>query len=150
MTNQARGGFTFIEVILILLVVVLGLLGAIGLASYGSVLASRAQGNSLGMITAVSIANDQQPLLDPAVSGDWLCTPLNLDATGTTTGDASGYVNGFYVVRHEVSEPEDIIAKSGTKVYARRCTVQATVYQTTGGRQIATFVTQIVRQRGTP
>lgn len=149
MTN--RRGFTFIEVILILLVVVLGLLGAIALASYGGTLASRAQGTALGMATAVSVAADQAPLLDPAVAADWSCTPLDIDTpTGTATGSAKGYINGFYIVRSESSAAEDIIARSGATVLARTCAVRVEVFNATGGRSLATFATQIVRQRGTP
>lgn len=150
-TTKATCGFTLFEVMLILLVVMLGVLGAVGLVSYGMVLASKAQGTSLGMPTAVAVANDPRPLLGAATASDWTYAPLNMDdVANNLTGSASGFINGFYVVRTEKSVPADVIATSGGKVYARYCSVAVDVHEAFHGKIVASFNTQIVRQRGAP
>lgn len=143
-------GFTLLEVVLILLVVVMGLLGVVGLVAYGMNLASRSQGMTLGMATAISVAHDPEPLLDASMTASWSCTPLDIDTPGIATGSATGFVNGFYVVRSETSAASDIVASSGPKVYVRWCSVQVDVYDSMKGRPIAAYNTQLLRQRGTP
>lgn len=161
MSGTSRGGFTFVEVLAILLVVVLGLLGVVGLVSYAMLKAGHVQAGATGMATAESVALDPTPLLAAATAGDWSYTPYDMnDATASRvlTSQAKGYVNGYYVVRNERSDngpdpaaPLDIIAKgaNGT-VYVRSALVEVDVFEALGGRRAASYTTRILRQRGTP
>jgi len=147
-----RDGFTFVEVLILLVVITIGLVGAIGLITYGTRLSSKAQGELIGMATAVSVAMDPQPRLPADTAANWTYTPYAFDAGGIATSTATGFINGLYVQRTETSkDPQDIIARSpGGQVYARSALVEVTVYETIGGAEVASFTTRIVRQRETP
>lgn len=150
---RARTGFTFIEVLTILLVISVGLFGVVGLVAYGMRTASRAQGESIAMATAVSIADDPQPLLDPATAADWTYAPYDFDAAGDVESLATGYVNGLFVRRRESSTAADVAARASAAprhVYARSALVEVTVSEAVGGREVASFTTRVTRQRGMP
>lgn len=150
-SRAVREGFTFIEVLVILIVVGVGLMGAIGLISYGTRLSSKSQGEAVGMATAVSVATDPLPRLDPRLASGWSYTPYDFDGNGVMTSTARGFVNGVYVERIETSGPVDVIARSTAgRVTARSANVAVTVYETISGAEIAAFTTRIVRQRGSP
>jgi hypothetical protein len=149
--HQHRSGFTFVEVLIILLVIVIGLLGVAALVAFGTSLVTRVNANITGMATAMSVATDPQPYLDPNLAGEWTYSPYMLSGGGQQTSVASGFINGFYVVRTETSAIPDILAVSANHVvYARSANVNVQVYDTFKGRVVATFVTRIVRQKGTP
>jgi len=157
MTARPRDpGFTLLEVLAILLVVVIGLLSVIALVSYAMHKASLMQGASTGLATAESVALDPTPALDPAVAGDWSYTPYAMNTTGATQqSTARGYVNGFYVVRTETSRPEDVVAQgkdaSGSPaVFVRSANVSVDVFESMGGKIVASYTTRILRQRGRP
>lgn len=145
-----RPGFTFIEVICILLVVSFGLLGVIGLVSYGMSIAAKTQGSTTGLSTAVSVAMDPRPFVPQVLASDWDYTPYDMDGSGALTSTAKGYINGFWVERTETSTDADVIARSGSVVHARAATVSVDVFETFRGNAVAAYTTQIVRQRGAP
>jgi prepilin-type N-terminal cleavage/methylation domain-containing protein len=148
-----RAGFTFLEVLCTLLVVTIGLMGVIGLIAYGNRLNSAAQAGAIATATAISVAYDPQPRLDPAVASNWSYTPYNFnDTAGLQTSNAMGFINGMYVTRVETSAPADILARSPItlQVYARSALVDVTVYETIGGAVAAQFTTRIVRQQEAP
>jgi prepilin-type N-terminal cleavage/methylation domain-containing protein len=146
-----RRGFTFIEVLVILIVVSIGLMGAIGLISYGTRLGSKSQAEAIALSTAVSVATDPLPRMDPRLASGWTYTPYDFDGNGTMTSIAKGFINGVYVERTETSLPGDVIARGlDTRVQARSARVDVTVYESISGSEVASFTTRIVRQRGSP
>ena len=151
-TDQGRAAFSFVEVICILLIVGIGLTGVVGVVAYGLIIAAKSQGRSTGMITAMSIANDPYPLLDPAMSADWKCVDYcasNMDGAGTLTGKTSGFINGYYVERTETSTDADIVARDlSNHVHVRSALVVVDVYDTVKGSLIASYNTRLLRQRG--
>lgn len=147
-----KHGFTLVEVIAILLVVVLGLFSVTGLFIYGLRLANRAQASSTAMATAMGIAVDDAPLLDPAVSV-WSRTATYGMDDSSGSALASGYVNGYYVIRREEAPEADIITGApGTPagVGARSVHVDVDVYEAQGGEHLASYTTRFVRTRSTP
>jgi prepilin-type N-terminal cleavage/methylation domain-containing protein len=118
-----RRGFTFIEVLACLLVLGLGVAAAVGMVMYGVLLATRAQGKSTGMATAMSIAVDPEPLL-PA---------------GSTWNGREGSINSFYVVRTE--GPAAVVAPGFTTA-----TVSVDVYDSFKGRPVTSYSTRVLRQ----
>lgn len=151
--GSLRTGFTFIEVLILLMVISVGLTGVIGLIVYGSRLASKAQAETIAMATAISVANDPRPMLDAAMAGEWSYTPYDFDNnTGTLTSTARGYVNGLYLRRVETTTPADIIARSAIDglVYARSALVEVDAFETVGGSVVTSYVKRIVRQRAAP
>jgi hypothetical protein len=150
MSAAPRRGFTFIEVICILLVVSLGLMAAVGLMSYGLQLAARSRGEQLGLPTAVSVAQDPTPLLAPRNQPGWTYTPYPISSTGTQVAIAHGVINGFWVERTETSTDDDIIASDAGVVYMRSAAVVVDVFDASAGQLVASFTTRIIRQRGSP
>lgn len=152
--SVGRKAFTLIEVVCILLVITVGLVSVLGLVSYGMVLAARTQGAVTGMATAVTVATDPTPWLDPELAADWTYTTYDMDnqvPNATLTSLAEGYVNGYFVERTETSlNAVDIVAVSGATVFIRSASVSVEVYETLKGSRVASYTTQILRQRGTP
>jgi Tfp pilus assembly protein PilV len=146
-----KDGFTFIEVLAILLVVSLGLFTIVGILAVAQRLSFKALAQSTGMATAVTVAADLHPWLDPTAS-DWIATDPDLDAPSYAV-NASGFVNGWYVERQEVSATADIVATDAVTnhVILRSAQVQVQVYETVSKtQQVTGYVTRILRQRGTP
>lgn len=143
-----RRGFTFIETLCVLLVVTAGLLGVLGLVQWGLGTASRAQGRMTGFATAVSVANDPQPMR----ALEWSYTPYAFDDATSfeVTSTARGFLNGYWVVRTEKSRASDVIASHNNKVYMRSALVTVEVSGSLNGAVLATYQTRIVRQRGEP
>lgn len=146
-----RSAFTFIEVLVILVVVGIGLMGAVGLIAYGARLGSKSQSEAIAMSTATAVAVDPRPLLAPDIASGWTYAPYDLDGTGDLSSTAKGFINGVYVERIETSGDADIATRSTAgRVTARSARVSVTVYETISGDEITSFVTRIVRQRGAP
>lgn len=83
-----RSGFTLIEVLAIILVLVLGIFSAIALLRYGVHLARDAQAAALALPTAMTVMRDVSPLGVPA------------DDFAKDGADSwEGYVNGMWVER---------------------------------------------------
>jgi len=161
MIRRSASAFTFIEVLCVLLVVIVGIGGVVSLVAYGMEVASRARGETTGLATAISIAKDPDPspMLPSDVAADWTPpTPaIDINQDRDISSQAMGFVNGFYVIRKEESKfPQDVIAASGTAgtpgytVYVRSCRVEVNVYESFNGNVAASYVTRIVRQRGRP
>lgn len=153
MTSPSRGGFTFMEVLCMVLVVGVGMAGVVSLVIYGTSVASRVRGATLGMATAVSVAKDARPLLADGMAADWSYTDYAAtfdDLSSEQTSLARGYINGFYVERRESSQPQDVIRTPGStgRVYVRSARVAVDVYEAVNGRRVASFATRILRQRG--
>lgn len=149
--TRRPSAFTLIEVLVILLVVTLGLAAAIGLIAYGARLSSKAQGEAIGMATAVTVAYDPLPRVATEMAAGWSYTPYDFDGAATVTSTATGFINGLYVVRTETSTAADVIARAAdSHVYARSARVDVTVYETIQGAEITSFTTRIVRQRESP
>ncbi len=144
------GAFTLIEVLAILLVVSIGLAAAIGLVTYALKLSLDAQGRSTAMATAMTVAIDADPLLDPDLASDWQeVSTYTFDAASGTTV-TRGLINGYYAIRTESADSFGILAQEGATVHARAVRVDVDVFETLGGRMLASFSTQVVRQRGGP
>jgi prepilin-type N-terminal cleavage/methylation domain-containing protein len=146
-----RAGFTFIEVICVLMIVGIGMLSVVGVTAYGLMTASKSQGEITGLATAMSVAADPQPFVPAEVAGDWTYTPYSMNGTGTLTSTARGYLNGFYTVRTETSSDADIVAVDPSgMVYVRSAEVSVDVYDTIKGNVVASYSTRITRQRPAP
>lgn len=161
MSRRSPLAFTFIEVLCVLLIVVVGIGGVVALVAYGMDVASRARSETTGLATAISIAKDADPgsFLPPEIAADWTPpTPaIDIDLTSNISSESKGFVNGFYVIRKEDSKyPQDVLAASGTAgtpgyaVYARSARVEVNVYESFNGSLAASYVTRIIRQRGRP
>lgn len=113
-----RRGLTFIEVLLCLLVLGLGMLSAIALARYGTGIAQQSIFDSLAWPTAASVmANARQDALGAGGVLDW-----------TRSGASwSGYVNGLYV-RRTLSDPVDPVDAAGRALGVHFRTVTVEVY----------------------
>jgi Tfp pilus assembly protein PilV len=148
---QKRTGFTLIEVLAILVIIGVGLFSVIALVSYGTRKAGITQVQAIAMATAVSVAYDPTPRLDPVIAVDWIYTPYDINASGNVTSTARGNINGTFVERIETSTDADVIARTaGGQVQARSARVDVTVWETYKGDELASFVTRIVRQAETP
>jgi hypothetical protein len=121
MKNSAHSAYTLLDVLASLLVLSMALAGAIALIGYGLKLTSRLQSESLGWVTAHTIASDP----DPPGTLDWTATPTL----------AKGYLNGFYCTRETIST--DVVAG---KLKAQ--TVKVTVYETMGGGTVAAVLSR--------
>jgi len=121
-----RPGFTFFEVLAALVVLTIGVFSAITLVVYGLRLSALANGRATGMATAVSVAADAAPLLGP-------------DHTWTGGANASGRLNGFWVTR-----VEDDRQAAGPELVS--AAVHVDVYESLGGRLVASFDTRILRR----
>lgn len=141
-------GFTFIETLCVLLVVTTGLLGVLGLVKWGLGTAAKAQGRLTGFATALSVANDPQPLH----ALEWTYTPYNFDdaASFEVSSTGRGFLNGYWVVRTEKSRATDVVATHGGSVYMRSALVTVEVFGSLNGAVLATHQIRIVRQRGEP
>jgi type II secretory pathway pseudopilin PulG len=143
---RVRQGFTLVEVMAMLLIAILGLISVTGLFLYASESAKKAQVASSAMITAISVAYDDSPWLDPSVAGTWTVTGTlpNLSATG--------WVNGYWVTRAETGLPADVIATDPASVpvanvvVMRSTRVDVVVRFTPGGNPVASFSTRLIRQ----
>jgi hypothetical protein len=145
-----RRAFTLIEVLAILLVVAIGLAAATGLFTYALKLSFDVQARSTAMSTAMTVAVDGTPLLDPDLAGDWQVVSSYAFDDPTGTAVTRGLINGYYAVRSERSDTTDIIAQDGAVVHARAVQVDVDVFETVGGRLMASYSTRMVRQRGGP
>lgn len=151
MVKNPLCAFTFVEVLLVVLVIGMGLLSVSALVIYGGRLSSRSQSESIAMATAVSVANDPTPLLDPVIASDWSPGSYSFDATGPVSATTTGFINGVYVKRIESSTAGDILARSAAgKVYARSVLVDVSIYDTFMGSEVASFTTRLIRQRKGP
>jgi prepilin-type N-terminal cleavage/methylation domain-containing protein len=129
--SPATSGFSFIEILACLLILGLGVTAAVGMVMYGVLMASRAQGRATGMATAMSVAADPTPLLPK--SSTW---------NGVKgSGEASGYINNFYVVRHETRSQDMVLPDGFTSSL-----VSVDVYDTFQGHAITSFQTRVLRQ----
>lgn len=128
-----RLGFTFIEVLACLLILSLGLAAAFGLALYIQLVAVRAQAKSTAMPTAISVATDPLPLMHQTLSQQWK------SGTGTT----SGWVNGYYVIRTELSGTSQPCAGFES------VPVSVDVYDGSHGI-VASYTSRQIRQAPTP
>ncbi len=127
----SRCGFSFVEILACLIVLVLGITSAVSLVMYGVLLAARAQGKATGMATAMSIAADATPLL-----------PENRTWNGTKgSGEASGYINNYFVVRHEVPSSD-----MNLPIGFVSSVVTVDVYDTFQGHPITSYTTRVLRQ----
>jgi hypothetical protein len=124
-------GFTFVEILACLLVLGLGVTAAVGMVMYGVFLAARAQGKATGMATALSVAVDPTPLLPP--NATW--------SGHAGSGEADGYINNFYVIRHETSS-NDIALPAGFQASV----VTVDVFDAFKGRPVASYTTRALRQ----
>lgn len=147
-TRLDSRGFTFVEVMAILLVVTIGIGGVVALVMYGTRLSSRAQAETISMATAISVAHDPQP----ALALDWVYNPIDINSPNSQSAESRGYVNGLYVVRRESSTPIDIIARSTIDglVHARSSLVEVSVYEAMLGDPVTSYATRIVRIRKAP
>lgn len=81
-------GFSFLEVLCVLLILTLGMLSAVALLRYGLRLSQAAQSASLAYPTARSLLHDAKPL--GVAAADW---------SSPSASTWQGYVNGMWVKR---------------------------------------------------
>jgi len=125
--RSRRSAFTLVEVLLVLLVLSIGMLAALGMVTYGLLLAKLSVGRSSGLATAMTVAVDATPAVsDP---GDWI--------PGLPT--ASGYVNGYYVTRTETPYPAPAPGMDCVHV-------SVDVYETLQGRLVASYDQNLIKQ----
>lgn len=143
-----RSGFTFVEVLAVLLVVTIGIGGVVALVMYGARKSSRAQAAAIAMATAVSVAHDPTP----AVALDWTPASIAMDADNPEPAESRGYVNGLYVVRTESSVAADIVARSAVdgRVHARSVLVEVRISEAMLGDPVASYAMRFVRLRKAP
>lgn len=141
-SRTAVNGFTYIEVLAATFILVIGMFAIIGLVVYGLVQARRAQGHATGMVTAMSIAVDPSPLAESGAwnASEWNRASYDLTANRTITCDTSGWVNGYYVTRHESSVADDLVGS------VRSVSVSVEVREATGGIPVASYSTRLLRQ----
>lgn len=132
--SAGRRGFTFIEVLACLLVLAVGVGSAAGMAVYGVTIASRAQARATAMATALTVAVDPTPLLP---------TGAVWTAPGAGSGDASGWINGYWVVRRESIDTRPAPGFTAGPVHVD-------VYEAVRGRLVASYSTRVVRQESAP
>jgi len=126
-----RRGFTFIEVLLCLLVLSMGMLSAIAIARYGTSIAQEAITSNLAWPTATSVmCNARQDELGAAGVLDWT-------KSGTTW---SGYVNGLYVRRTitDAVDPADP-ATPGSHLGLRFRTITVDVFSSAESGEFVRF-----------
>ncbi len=145
-----RRAFTLIETLAVLLVVSIGLAAAIGLFGTALRVSVLAQGRSTAMATAMSVAVDPTPLLDPDLASDWTQVSTYAMDASSGTAEEHGYINGFWVVRRESTASSDVLATDAGVVHARLVSVDVDVSEVTGGRILASFTTSFVRTRNQP
>ncbi len=133
--KRSAAGFTFIETLACLLVLSLGIAGAIGLTFYALLMGSQAQGKATGMATAMTLAIDPAPLMHATASARW----RSAGAVGTT----DGWINGFYAIRTETAGPQ---AAPGFADDA----VSVDVYDGVRGSLLASYTTWVMRQAFSP
>jgi len=131
MSSRLREGFSFVEILACLLVLTLGVTAAVGMVMYGVLIAARAQGRATGMATAMSVAYDPTPLLPSGAT--W--------TSSTGSGEASGYINNVYVVRHETPSADMTLPDGFVS-----SVVDVDVYDTFRGHAITSFTTRVLRQ----
>ncbi len=123
-----EAGFSLVEILACLLVLVIGTLSTVAMVAYGISLTNVAQGRATGMATAMSIAVDYAPLVPNGC---------------TWSGDnfsAKGYVNGFYVTRTE--QAGDPVP--GTSI--RTALVEVDVFETLQGRLVTSYRQRVIRE----
>lgn len=122
---SASRGFTMIEVLASVLVLVVGMLSVVGMVAWGIKRASLAQAASTAMATALTVVDDAEPLL----RADWT-------AFG---GTAQGYLNGYYVRRTEstAGTSPDLQAHGLVSVQ-----INVDVYESLGGQPVASLSTR--------
>lgn len=137
-----NSGFTYIEVLAATFILVIGMFAIVGLVVYGLVQARHAQGHATGMVTAMSIAVDPSPLAESGAwnNSGWNRASYDLTANRAILCDTSGWVNGYYVTRHESSVASDLI---GT---VRSVAVSVEVREASGGVPVASYSTRLLRQ----
>lgn len=131
---SARSGFTFIEVLAGLIILVVGLFALIALVMYGQRLATRAQAQAQGMSTALSVTVDASPLV--AAPADWTTSWAGDNCT------SRGWINGLWVERDETSTVADRITPE-----VRSAQVVVRVREGVGGAPVAGVTTRIMRQK---
>jgi prepilin-type N-terminal cleavage/methylation domain-containing protein len=128
---RSQAGFTFVEILACLLVLGLGVTAAVGMVMYGVSLSARAQGRATGMATALTVTYDPTPLLPP--NSTWQ----------NSAGNASGYINNFYVMRTETSNTDPgPTLPPGFKAFI----VSVDVYDAFKGRIVCSYTTRLLRQ----
>jgi prepilin-type N-terminal cleavage/methylation domain-containing protein len=138
MMARSRSAFTFIEVICCLLVLSLGIVGAVGMSLYAIVIGDRAQGKATGMATALSVAIDPSPLLATNNTTWQLSGP-------TGVGRTAGWINNFYVVRTETAGPLQVA--NNTTIPFTNNSVSVDVYDGFQGHEVAAYTTWIMRKQ---
>lgn len=113
-----RRGFTLIEVLAMLLVLTVGMVGALGLLSFGIRTARESQLQAIGYPTARSLLFDVHPPHQPR----WFNVSPTL---------SEGYVNGVWARR----TVEDVVIRGGLTF----ATVTVQVYSTISGDPVITL-----------
>jgi Tfp pilus assembly protein PilV len=143
MTHRQRMAFTLIEVLAMLLVLAIGLSAVIGMLLYATRRADDAQMLQLANATAMTVAYDPTPLLEPAAAAGWSSTPLAMqDATSIEkTVVAKGYINGLYVIRNETAAKADISAQDAGSgdVFGRLTRVHVSVFSQSSGSELTSY-----------
>lgn len=120
-------GFTLIEVLASVMVLLIGFSAAVGMVQYGLQLAKVSMGRSTALATAMSVAVDAEPLqLDGPL---W---------TVAVPGTTKGYLNSYYIER-----TESVAAAVAPGITAADVTVD--VYETSKGKLLASYNQRLVK-----
>ncbi len=152
--TRRTGAFTMIEVLAVLLLLAIGLGAAIGMMLFAARRAEETRMLQLAMATAMTVAYDPTPLLDPVVAASWSAAGVDLDdaATADQLAQTRGCINGFYVIRREMAARDDLIARdAGAGIgYGRLARVHVSVFVQSNGAEITTYSCLRFLRRGTP
>lgn len=147
-TGERRRGFSLVEIVATLLVVMLGLAAVLGMARLGLRWSGEAIAVATGMSTAQTALVDAQPggLTADASDADqdgWRIAngSLSIPATGAYSFAVEGVLNGFYVRRSESSSATDILDAHG-----RAADVSVDVFWGQEGRYVTGLKQRIVRR----
>ena len=125
---RTAGGFTLVEVMASLLVILVGMLAVIGMVSFAIAQANRSQAACTAMATALSVVDDPLPL----GTLDWnhAVAPLAGGSAVTT-----GFINGYFVRRTETSD--GLVAEGLASV-----AISVDVFEANGGVLVASTSTR--------
>lgn len=146
---MTRRGFTLIEILATVLLLVFGLASVIGMVQYATRVSADAQSRSTAMVTARTVMLDPEPAGLIADTGDangddwWAEGTPAAASSGNYAFTVRGWVNGYYLQRDERSIAADIIDPT-----QRWATIDVTVY--VGGMEYTTLRRRLIRRTVAP
>lgn len=144
--SRARA-FTMLEILAVLLLLVMGVAAVIGMMRYATRLSVAAQMRTTMLAMAETVVLDPTPNGRTADAGDadhdgWYGNgPLAAPSTGAYSFDVNGWLTGYYVLRTEASEVDDIVDDT-----VRWATVTVRVYAGQEGEHLTSVRRRVLRR----